>query len=153
MARKRNDAWKEDEDLKEMLVDLVGKGWKQEVVLDFVSRDFEEYAWSLITLKRRLKHFGIEYYNKEIEPLEIAAAVSEEIGGAGRDLGYRTMTKKLCEKHKLQVPQHCVLQVMQVIDPNGVAQRGAEVGKKKGRPANGRFFSPVSGLTHSCMRE
>ena len=141
--RIRNDDWKSDEDLQATLQDYVGKRWRLSLILNYMERDFSQYAWSEGTLKRRLSFFGIKYINKNVTVLDIAAAVVDEINGTGTDLGFRPMTQKLREKHLLKVPERKVLEVMHAVDPNGVERRG-NVGMKKKVKRNEAFLSPVN---------
>ena len=109
--------------------------WSLATVLKYMERDFNEYAWSPTTLKRRLSHFSISYIDKAVTDLQVAAAVVVEIRGAGADLRYRNMTQKICVKHGLKVPEQKMLEVMHQVDPQGIARRGT-VGKKYFGPAN-----------------
>ena len=43
-ARIRNDEWKRDDELKDALDRYVKQNLKREEILDFVSRDFDQYA-------------------------------------------------------------------------------------------------------------
>ena len=139
----RNSDWEDDEQLKSDLQRYVKQNLRRREILDFVRRDFPEYAWSLGTLSRRLAFFGIQYikYNTDIE--EVETAVREEIEGPGQLLGYRAMHKKLREQHNLAVPRDLVHDVMGLVDPEGLQRRG-DVGKKKRRRgATGTFTSLV----------
>lgn len=139
----RNSDWEDDEQLKSDLQRYVKQNLRRREILDFVRRDFPEYAWSLGTLSRRLAFFGIQYikYNTDIE--EVETAVREEIEGPGQLLGYRAMHKKLREQHSLAVPRDLVQDVMGLVDPEGLQRRG-DVGKKKRRRgATGTFTSLV----------
>ena len=57
----RNDGWKEDIVLKEEMAKYVKQGFQRREMLDFLKRDFAQYAWSLRTVDRRLRHFDIQY--------------------------------------------------------------------------------------------
>lgn len=61
MNRARNPEWEDDEQLKEDLQNYVLQNLRRAEVLDFVERDFPQYSWSLPTLSRRLRYFGIKY--------------------------------------------------------------------------------------------
>ena len=138
-----NSDWEDDEQLKSDLQRYVKQNLRRREILDFVRRDFPEYAWSLGTLSRRLAFFGIQYikYNTDIE--EVETAVCEEIEGPGQLLSYRAMHKKLREQHNLAVPRDLVHDVMGLVDPEGLQRRG-DVGKKKRRRgATGTFTSLV----------
>jgi len=54
-VRIRNDSWKNDHDLEDILRKYVRKGLQPEEILDFVSRDLSQYAWSLRTLDSSVK--------------------------------------------------------------------------------------------------
>ena len=55
MSRIRNLDWQEDEELREDLQRYVLQNLQRKEVLDFVERDYPQYAWSLPTLSRRKK--------------------------------------------------------------------------------------------------
>ena len=63
MSRIRNSDLEIDENLKADLQKYFPKNFKRSEVLDFVNRDYPQYAWSLITLSRRMAHFNIRYVN------------------------------------------------------------------------------------------
>ena len=65
----RSSDWEDDEQLKSDLQRYVKQNLRRREILDFVRRDFPEYAWSLGTLSRRLAFFGIQYikYDTDIE--------------------------------------------------------------------------------------
>ena len=62
-ARIRNEDWVEDEQLVADIRKYVMQNMKREEALDFLRRDYPQYAWSLPTLSRRMRHFGIKYVN------------------------------------------------------------------------------------------
>lgn len=65
--------------------------------MDFLARDYPQYAWSLTSLKRRLTFFGISYVRYDIDIEEVESAVREEMEGPGQLLGYRAMQRKVRE--------------------------------------------------------
>jgi len=139
----RNSDWEDDEQLKSDLQRYVKQNLRRWEILDFVRRDFPEYAWSLGTLSRRLAFFGIQYIKYDTDIEEVETAVREEIEGPGQLLGYRAMHKKLREQHNLAVPRDLVHDVMGLVDPEGLQRRG-DVGKKKRRRGvTGTFTSLV----------
>ena len=139
----RNSDWEDDEQLKSDLQRYVKQNLRRREILDFVRRDFPEYAWSLGTLSRRLAFFGIQYIKYDTDIEEVETAVREEIEGPEQLLGYRAMHKKLREQHNLAVPRDLVHDVMGLVDPEGLQRRG-DVGKKKRRRgATGTFTSLV----------
>ena len=127
--RIRNSDWEEDEILKADLEKYVLQSLSRKEILDFVKRDFPHYAWSLLMLSRRLAYFDIKYVQYNIDLQEVENAVRNEI--EGQLLGYRAMQKKLREVHNLAVPRGLVHDLMGMVDPDGLEQRG-NVGQKKG---------------------
>ena len=100
-ARIRNDPWKEDLNLREKLKDYVTEGLRREEILDFMLRDFDCYAWGMRTLDRRLRYYDIRYTDTDVAVDEVEEAITREIEGPGRLLGYRAMEKKLRQVHML----------------------------------------------------
>lgn len=50
----REDSWKEDDSLKSDLNSLVENRLRRSEILDYMKRDYVNYAWSITTLERRL---------------------------------------------------------------------------------------------------
>ena len=48
--------WKNNTNLKEALLKYVGRGLQRREMLDFLTRDFPLYAWSVRMLDRKLRH-------------------------------------------------------------------------------------------------
>jgi hypothetical protein len=113
--------------------------------LDFVKRDYPNYAWSLGTLSRRLKHFGIQYVNHTTTVEDVETAVREELDGPGQLLGYRALHKVIREKHELAVPRQLVYDVMTNVDPEALQQRRIDK-RKRPRGPTGTFTSMVGNL-------
>ena len=59
VSRIRNDDWKEDDELKNALSELIKQGMKQSEILSCMKRDFHIYTWSERTLKRRISFFKL----------------------------------------------------------------------------------------------
>jgi hypothetical protein len=139
----RNNDWENDDDLKSFLARNVMQNLSRREILDFVLRDFPQYAWSLGTLSRRLAFYDIKYVRYDT-PLEyVESAVREEIEGPGQLLGYRAMQRKLREQHNLAVPRDLVHDIMGYVDPEGLERRGNIGEKKRRRGATGTFTSLV----------
>ena len=91
--------WKDDEDLNKTLSAYVRQNLKRTEILDFMKSEFLRYDWSMRSLDRRLRHFGIFYHNKTITIDTVKAAVEEELNGPGQLLGYRGMFQKITQEH------------------------------------------------------
>ena len=131
-ARIRNESWIEDEELKEVMKKYVSQGLRREEILDYLEKDFSQYAWSFRTLDRRLRAFGIHYTDKRVSLEEVQDAVRKELNGPGKLLGYRAMQNRLRQEHDLLVPRDLVHDVMFDLDEEGLAARCPV--RKKGKP-------------------
>jgi len=145
-ARIRNDRWTEDEYLEKALCKYVKEGLKREEILDFVVRDFREYAWSLRTLDRRLRYFGISFTDRNVTVDQVKTAVRKELDGPGQLLGYRALYKKVRQVHNLNVPRDLVYAVMYDVNPEAMEQRLPLCKRKKPK---GHFSSPGPNFVHS----
>ena len=91
----RNDGWKEDVVLKEEMAKYVKQGLQRREMLDFLKRNFAQYAWSLRTTDRRLCHFDIHHNDKDVSVEEVKDVVKMELDGPEKLLGYRAMHRKV----------------------------------------------------------
>ena len=144
MSRIRNLDWQEDEELREDLQRYVLQNLQRKEVLDFVERDYPQYAWSLPTLSRRMSHFQIKYIDYTISPAEVKDAFRKENAGPGQLLGYRSMQRKIREEHNLAVPRGLVYDVMTDEDPDSLRRRQNVGRPEKRRGPTGTFTSLVS---------
>ena len=64
-----------------------------------MKRDFSQYAWSLRTLDRRMREFGLYHTDRTVTEDALRNAVKEELDGPGKLLGYRAMTNKIRQNH------------------------------------------------------
>lgn len=115
--RIRNPEWEQDDSLKDDLASYVKQNLKQKEILDLVKKKYPEYAWSLRSLSRRLQHFRIKYVDYDISISTVKEAVSKEMEGPGRLLGYRTLHKKIRDMHGLNVPRNVVYDVLTEVNP------------------------------------
>ena len=111
-GRIRNSEWQHDEQLKSDLEKYVERNLSRKEILDFVARDYPQYAWSFGTLVRGLAFFNVKYLRYDTSIVDVEDAVREEIEGPGQLLGYRAMHHKIREQHHLCVPQNLVYDVM-----------------------------------------
>ena len=84
MSRIRNPDWENDENLKADIQKYVLQNLTRREVLDFLGRDYPQYAWSLPTLSRRMAHFGLKYVDDETDLKVVEKAVKEETSGPGQ---------------------------------------------------------------------
>lgn len=143
----RNDSWKNDTKLEEDMKNFVRQGIQRREMLDFLKRDFPKYPWSTATLDRRLRHFNIKYIDTNISIDDVQDAVSCELRGPGKLLGYRAMHKKIRQEHGLNVPRDLVHAVMYDLDPEGLEARA--VGGAKRKKPKACFSSKGPNWVHS----
>ena len=77
------------------------------------------HAWSLRTLDRRLRWFDIYRTDPTVTEEALRTAVTEELDGPGKLLGYRAMTNKIRQEHNLKVPRRVVHAMMYDVNPEG----------------------------------
>ena len=123
VVRIRNNSWKDDDDREEILRRYVKGELRREEIMDFVSRDFSQYAWSLRTLDRRLHYFQICHTDRNVAVDNVEAAVKKELEGSGKLLGYRALHKKIRQVYDLNVPRDLVYAVMYNVDPEALKQK------------------------------
>ena len=76
--------WVDDDKLKEAMSRYVQQSLKRSEILDFLTRDFSQYPWSIRSLDSRLRHFEI-YYNSNIVGIDdVTQAVENELKGSGQ---------------------------------------------------------------------
>ena len=63
--------WKYDSKLKNDLRKYVQQRLQRNEILDFMTRDYPHYKWSLRSLDQRLSHFEIRYIDGNV-PVEAA---------------------------------------------------------------------------------
>jgi hypothetical protein len=145
MAGER-ESWKSNSKLEEDLKKYVATNMQRLEILDFMKKNYCIYKWSLRTLDRRLRHFGINYIDRDV-PLDVAReAVRKELDGPGVMLGYRAMTQKIRQKYELKVPRARVHDLMFELDPDGLARRTPGAKKKKPK---GHFVTLGPNWTYS----
>ena len=151
MAYLRNVDWKEDDDLKNDLKKYyVKEDLKRNEILDFLKRDYSQYAWSLSSLDRRMRYFDVRYTDRNVTVEQVRKAVAKEVDGPGKLLGYRAMQKKLRQEHELKVPCDLVYAVMQDVDPEGLQARG-DVGNTKQIKLMGNQNSTFPLAIYGCI--
>ena len=93
-----SDLWKADDYLKNEITRYVTQGLKRTEMLGFLRSDFQQYAWSIRTLDRRLRHFQIFYTDKTVSVEDIRTAVGKELKAPVNLLGYRAMQKRCVKR-------------------------------------------------------
>ena len=102
-TRIRNETWKNDDALKNAFIKYIRQGLQRKEILDFIQRDFSEYAWSLRTLDRRIKYFDIPKFDYGVTVDQVRRTFAEEVNDPGQLLGYRALHHKIRQTHELDV--------------------------------------------------
>lgn len=75
-------------------------------------------------LKRILARLGLKRKFQETSPIQtIVSAILKEMTSSGQCIGYRTMWRRLLYNYRLNVKRDMVLDIMRIIDPEGVERR------------------------------
>ena len=90
--------------------------FKREEILSFATRD---YSWSVRSLDRTLRHFGIFHSDSNVTVDDVRQAVAEAMDGPGKLLGYRAMRKKK-DSTGARTELEMVHAVMHDLDPEGL---------------------------------
>lgn len=114
-------------------------------ILSFLKRDYGQYALSIRTLDRRLRHFYL-FYSDNVTVEKVRDAVEQELERPGKLFGYRAMQANIRETHSLNVPRDLVHAMMFDIDPEDLEARAP--GTKKAKP-KGHFISKGTNWVHS----
>ena len=145
--RIRNPTWKEDRQLKDDLRNCVLSNYRREEIVCSMGKKYPEYAWSLSSLKTRLSFFEILYNQDPDESDDLFDnaydAVSKELEGPGKDLGYRSLHSKIRRTHGLFVSRDLVYNILSYVDDSGLKKRGG-VGLSKKKKRTAAFKSSVS---------
>ena len=102
-SRIRNPDWQEDAELKQDLKRYILQNLSRREILDFVSRDYAQYAWSLGSLSRRLAYFDIKYIEYNTDLKEVEAALQSELQFNSI---YLPLTKKIQHKYIIDDTQY-----------------------------------------------
>ena len=145
-TRIRNGDWNEDMELYEQLKSHLKHGLSQREILSYVQRDFDCYAWSERTLKRRIAFFNLKREDTQATIEDVIETVGKELEGPGRLRGYRHMHTQLKKVHDVHAPRDVVYAVMGILDPDGL--EGRRPGKEKKRK-KGNFSSVGPNYVHS----
>ena len=122
----RNANWKHDEHLKETLEEYSRQGLQRTEILSFVTRNFGSYTWSLRTLDRRMREFGIYRTDKTVTEEDLRTAIQKELDGPGKLLGYRAKMNKIRQEHNLKVPRRIVHDMMYDLDAEGLGKEDSQ---------------------------
>ena len=107
--------------LKKLIRKYFYEGYKYEDMLLMLEKD--GFPLSLSTLKRMLRELKLKR-KLVIEDIEGAIfAILIEIEGSGSCLGYKSMWDRLKQKYELRIKRSTVLDLMHIIDPDGIDDR------------------------------
>ena len=103
-------------------------------MLSFMERDYVPYPWSIRSLDRRLRYFGIYRTDTNVTVENLREAVQKELDGPGKHLGCRVIHNKVRQVHQLNVTKRIVHAMM--YDSAGLEDRALQI---KSPRVKGRF--------------
>ena len=121
---------------------------RRKEILDLVSRNFDQYSWSLRTLDQRLRHFKIFYHDCSVTVEQVRQAIGVELKGPGKLLGNRAMQQKIQKYHGLVVPRDLVYAAIYDQDPTALERRAPDFKTKKDK---GNFTTLYKILLHRWL--
>ena len=77
----------------------------------------------LRTLKRKLKDLGLSKRGHHVDEDMVRNVIAEEMTGAGRLAGYRSIWHAPRLRHQIHVPRNLVARLVRELDPDGVEER------------------------------
>ncbi|KAF7994295.1 hypothetical protein HCN44_003385 [Aphidius gifuensis] len=100
------------------------KSYKYQEIIDILSQK-HAINLSLRQLKRILINLNLKRRNKPESSLEdiFAAVLNVLDGGGGCCLGYKSMWLRLKSQYKLNVKRGTVLEILRIVDPEGIKSR------------------------------
>ena len=135
VGRNQEDPILEDVLLQELVKPLFDAGMKNKEIISNL-KNVHNVDLSLSSLKVRLKKWKWYRSRKSEPPQElISELINQEIINVNRDAGYRRMKSILLQKHHIHVKQSTVVELMKVIDAEGVHLR------KKGKLKRRVYYS------------
>ena len=143
MSRIRNPDWENDENLKADIQKYALQNMTRREVLDFLGRDYPQYAWSLPTLSLRMAHFGVKYVDYRTGLKVVEGQSKKKPVDQDNSWGTDQCTKNYESTTIWQYKGGHVYDVMTQIDPEGLESRGKVGQKKRHRGTTGTFTSLV----------
>ncbi|XP_061600124.1 uncharacterized protein LOC133462737 [Cololabis saira] len=112
------------------------EGHTYEIILDLLTTK-HNISMSLGTLKRRLQDADLTRRTNYTPIATVRAAISEEIQGSGKLLGYRAMWQTLKQKYSFTVRRCDVMHLMGELDPLGKEKRSRRKFVRRSYHSNG----------------
>lgn len=112
------------------------EGHTYEIILDLLATK-HNVSMSLSTLKRRLQDADLTRRTNYTPIATVRAAISEELQGSGKLLGYRAMWQTLKQKYSFTVRRSDVMHLMGELDPSGKENRSRHKFVRRAYHSNG----------------
>lgn len=97
------------------------RGYPYNAIVGLLKR--QGISMVLRTLKRKLQDLGLSRRGQLVDEDACRRLIEEEIQGAGRLAGYRSIWHALRLRHQVHVPRNLVARLVKQIDPDGVEER------------------------------
>jgi hypothetical protein len=106
-----------------IITEYFHSGYPYNTIVDLLKKS--GIVMHLRTLKRKLKELGLSRRGNYLDEDMVRNAIAEEITGAGRLSGYRSIWHALRLRHQSHAPRGLVARLVKELDPNGVEERRA----------------------------
>ena len=122
-------------------------GYPYQAIVGLLKKD--GVSMSISTLKRRLKELGLSRRGQDIDLERVTNLIREEIRGAGRLAGYRSIWHALRLRHSVHVPRNLVARILKDIDPDGLDfRRSRRLTRRRYVSLGPNFCWHIDGISH-----
>ena len=123
------------------------RGYQYNNIVDLLKTQGK--SMTLRTLKRKLQDLGLSRRGAKMNEQTLRSLIEEEIQGAGRLAGYRSIWHALRLRHKMHVPRQVVARLLKEIDPDGVEdRRSRRITRRKYTSLGPNFCWHIDGNYH-----
>ncbi|XP_023810784.1 uncharacterized protein LOC111947453 isoform X1 [Oryzias latipes] len=118
----QSEAGPEETTMDELIYKYFTDGHTSDIIVDLLATK-HNISTSLSTVKRRLREADLTKRTNYTPIIAVQAAISEELQGPGKLLGYRAMWQILKQKYSFTVRRSDVMKLMRELDPSGIEAR------------------------------
>ena len=111
----------ENDNVTDIIADYFHRGYPYAIIVELLNK--QGIVMHLWTLKRKLKDMGLSRRGSHVDEGMLRYVIVEEMQGAGRLSGYRSIWHALRLRHHIHVPRNLVARLVKEIDPDGVEER------------------------------
>ena len=113
-----------ENDLVNIIADYFHQSYPYATITELLKK--QGIVMHLRTLKRRLGNMGLLRRGTNVDEDMVRNIVTEEMIGAGRLVGYRSIWHAPRLRHQVHVPRSLVAHLVKELDPEGVEERRSQ---------------------------